>query len=223
MGTQKCIRHLRERGAKTLFFLGDAVGYLPMEAGVLAQFRAADVICVKGNHDAMLVGDLPLDPGRDATYQLEAARTRLQADDLTEIRSWPERIVLRSPETRASILLAHGGPNDPLNEYIYPDSDLRGIEATGYRAVMIGQTHRPFVRSVGPTLLVNVGSCGLPRDIGNLAACALYDPTTNSAQILRVAFDAEELIAAAERVAPVAESVKTCLRRTDGIGCADGD
>ncbi len=56
----------------------------------------------------------------------------------------------------------------------------------------MGRTHRPFIRYEKNVLLLNVGSCGLPRDIGIFASCAIYDPISHSAKIIRLEIDIEK-------------------------------
>jgi hypothetical protein len=55
-GLQACVDALRERGAGTLYFLGDAVGYLPLAEEVLAILAREGATCQLGNHEAMLCG-----------------------------------------------------------------------------------------------------------------------------------------------------------------------
>jgi hypothetical protein len=59
--------------------------------------------------------------------------------------------------------------------------------------------------------VVNVGSCGLPRDQGNLAACAVYDPAAHECQVLRVPMDAAAVTA--QFAEPVSDLVAECLSR----------
>ena len=212
LGLRRCVDALRRRGAHDIYFLGDAVGYLPGERAVLDLLAAEGIACQQGNHEAMLLGDLPLDPVRDEAYRLNAARDRLSADDLAAIRSWPRTRDVEADGRR--LLLVHGSPADPLRDYVYPDSDLTPFAGLPYQAVMLGNTHRPFVAPSGEVLVVNVGSCGLPRDRGDLAACATYDTRTGTAEILRVPVPAADVLAQfAGGGSAVHPSVNGCLHR----------
>jgi len=77
LGLRSCLAALRAAGAAQVYFLGDAVGYLPGEAEVIEILRSEGVICQRGNHEGMLLGDLDLDPGRDRVYGLAAVRERM--------------------------------------------------------------------------------------------------------------------------------------------------
>jgi len=104
---------------------------------------------------------------------------------------------------------------------VYADTDLDAFAGLGKRAVFMGQTHRPFVRQERDTLFVNVGSCGLPRDCGNLGAVCLFDDVQGTARIVR--FDITSATTAAlERCGPVASEVLAVFARRAPDGCGDG-
>jgi predicted phosphodiesterase len=209
LGLRSCLAALRAAGAGQVYFLGDAVGYLPGEAEVIEILRSEGVICQRGNHEGMLLGDLDLDPGRDRAYGLAAVRERMPPEVGAVLAGWPD--VREVALAGRRLLLVHGSPRDHLSEYVYPDSDIGWIGALGYDAVFMGNTHRPFAARRGPVLVVNVGSCGLPRDQGNLAACAVYDPAAHDCQVLRVPMDAAGVTG--QFAEPVSDLVAECLSR----------
>lgn len=213
VGLRESLGALRKRGVGTVFFLGDALGYLPHVAGVLNILREEGAICLKGNHEAMALGDLPMDARREDVYALQPARNALGATDLAYINDWPDRIWLTEPRSGRRILLVHGGMPEPLTTYTYPDSPVSALVDSGADVVFCGHTHRPFVKKSHNLHVVNVGSCGLPRDIGNLASCVIYDALSDTAEIIRVEFDAEEVIASCDTFRPLHASVRDCLRR----------
>lgn len=205
----RCVEALRLANAAEFYFLGDAVGYLPSGDRVLSRLREIGAKCIRGNHEEMLLGNLPLSPSQDAVYRIALARSRLQLHWIEWIQEWPiERAMSMDG---ASLLLVHGSPKAPLTGYVYPDSDLTPFDGLPHDVVFIGHTHRPFVRRAGRTTIVNVGSCGLPRDVGNLASCATYDTATNTVEILRIEFDARSLID--ELGDRIEASVAACLQR----------
>ena len=206
-----CIAALRARGCSAIYFLGDAVGYLPMAEEVLAVLEAEGVPCQMGNHEGMLVGRLPLPAEKDAIYGLWALRAQLSRERLDAIAAWPTRRTLDIAGRR--VVLLHGGPQDELCEYVYPDSDLARFAELEADLVAVGHSHYPFVRRIQETSVIGVGSCGLPRDVGDLASCAVYDPGMDRAEIVRVQFDAEYVLAKAQAAGPVHDSVARVMRR----------
>jgi predicted phosphodiesterase len=209
LGLRAALRALRDRGVDRTYFLGDAVGYLPGEQEVLRILAEEGVECVRGNHEAMLLGQLPLDPDRDRAYQLSAVGVRLDPGQREFIASWPATRELVLDGRR--ILLVHGSPEAPLEGYVYPDADLAGFGALGYGAIFMGNTHRPFTATVGTTIVANVGSCGLPRDQGDLPACAIFDTASGICEILRVPVPPEAVLA--QFTTLIHPSVVECLHR----------
>lgn len=174
---------LRRRGATDIYFLGDAVGYIP-SISVLERLRDEDIPCVMGNHEAMLLsGDVA--PEREAAYRLREIAAMLSPDWLDWIATWPRARRLQS--TERDFLLVHGSPADPTFAYVYPDTDLAPFAEAQADAVFMGNTHRPFTRIQDGCLYVNIGSCGMPRDHGAWGSVCLFDPNSTQAHILRYA------------------------------------
>lgn len=179
---------LLAQGAQRLYFLGDAVGYVPSAAVLDSLARLGDrVQCIRGNHETMLL-EGQSDAARERVYQLEALRPRLTPAQLAMIASWPAS---RSEVIDGQkVLLVHGSPEDPTYGYVYPDTDLAGFNH-GADWVLMGNTHHPFIREQVGTRYVNIGSCGMPRDDGRYGSVALLDTKTRSARILRFDITAE--------------------------------
>jgi predicted phosphodiesterase len=195
-----CLRRASEVGADVTYFLGDAVGYLPDARGVVDRLAAAGVQCQQGNHEAMLLAAAPPPPEREAVYRLGEARAQLDDAQLRWLAAWPARREVACDG--ASLLLVHGSPAAPLDGYVYPDTDLTAFRGLPFDAVVMGHTHRPFVRADGGTAFVNAGSVGLPRDQAGLAAFAVYDGATRRFEIVRVPLDVGAILAAyGDRVA----------------------
>ena len=176
------IQVLTAEGASRFVFLGDAVGYIP-SPGVLGAIRemAGAIVCVRGNHEDVMLS-AQFDAAREPVYQHARTRALLTPDDLATITGWPVRRQLDLPAGQA--LFVHGSPIDPINGYVYPDADL-GALTTRADFVFMGHTHRPFIRRVGHTLFVNVGSCGLPRDRRGLGSAAMFNELTGDVRLVR--------------------------------------
>lgn len=179
-----------------IFFLGDAVGYLPLADECLSFLKKHEIECVKGNHDAMLLGELPLSEEKDEFYKIGIARKKISTELFDFIKNWREKIELVVDEKK--ILLVHGSPNNHLGGYVYPDSDLSEFENVPYDVVVMGQTHRPFVRHLNDKIFVNTGSVGLPRDKGNLSSFAVIDTEPFQIEIFRKEFEIEKFLASGE-------------------------
>jgi predicted phosphodiesterase len=199
---------LAGEGAESIHFLGDAVGYFPGDA-VVSEIRLRGIAAVRGNHEEMLLkGTSPLE--REHIYRLRQTAHGMAADNRVEMERWPHSRTLESPF--GPLWLIHGSPRDPTYGYVYPDTDLEGMSIAPHAAVFMGNSHRPFVRRMAGALFINVGSCGLPRDSGDLGAACLFDDVTGAARILRFSI-VEETREALLRCGPVAPDVEAVFAR----------
>lgn len=163
---------LLERGVDRIFYLGDAVGYIP-DPGVVRLLIEDGFPWVMGNHERMLL-DGRATPDAEDVYRHMEVREQLSESELQVIANLPVQISEVLSGRRC--LFVHGSPRHPTNEYVYPDSDLSPFTECGASFVFMGHTHRPFVRVQGETTFVNVGSCGMPRDgvpVGRVVICDL--------------------------------------------------
>jgi predicted phosphodiesterase len=186
---ETCLGAVRDLGCERILCLGDTFGYFQDGAACFDMLQQAGAEMMLGNHEAMLLRRIPSTPERELVYQLEAERSRLSL----EMRAALERLVPFREivlDGRA-LLLVHGAPWDPLGGYVFPDTNLAPLGSLSYDFIFMGHTHRPFVRTEARTCVVNVGSCGLPRDIGSSACFAVYDGDTGQVELIRPALDIE--------------------------------
>jgi predicted phosphodiesterase len=171
-------------------------------------------VAIRGNHDAMVLSGV-VNERKEATFRHGDTLRCMTDEQRAYVEGWPAQLELES--AFGPLLLVHGSPLDPLNGYVYPDTDLAPF-AGRQRGVFLGQTHRPFVRTLDGTVFVNVGSCGLPRDSGNLGSACLFDDVSGVATVIR--YDIEAATAAAlRRCGPVAPDVLAVFDRRDPDGC----
>ena len=188
----ECVKSLESRKIGQLLSLGDCVGYFPEANKVLDVLRSAGALCLMGNHEAMLLGLLPIDKEKEKVYHITRSRRAVSQEHFGWISNWlPFREIVVDG---LKLLFVHGSPWDPLNGYVYPDFDFRMFRELQFDAVFMGHTHRPFMKRIGKLQLVNVGSCGLPRDARRLLSCAIYDTERKACEMIRVPLDVEELV-----------------------------
>lgn len=208
VGLNNCLEFLNKKGVDQIYFLGDAVGYLPRWSEVLRLLRDNDVICIRGNHDEMVLEKNHPEEKSDI-YRFMPEYVESIGTYLDWIRAWPLRI--DAEVAGKKLLLVHGSPSDPLTGYIYPWTDLSSFESVEADCIVMGHTHRPYIRHVAGKLVVNVGSCGLPRDVGSLSSCGILDMANFEFEIYRIKFDVEHVLEDAEKLH---DSVIKCLGRS---------
>ena len=106
-----------------LWCLGDLVGYGPRPNPCCAAVARARRVCLAGNHDLGVLGELDLEefaPDAAAARALDARRA-----DAGGARV-PRVAPARRP-TASGVELFHGSPRDPVWEYVL---SVRGGEAT---------------------------------------------------------------------------------------------
>jgi len=207
---ERCLAVLESCEPDATYFLGDCVGYIPGEQECLEMLKAATISCQRGNHEQMLLCPTAESGAREDVYGLAAVARRTTAAASEFIDSWPLQRELEVDGR--TILLVHGSPEHPLDGYIYPDADLNGFGDLAYDAVLMAHTHRPFAGRVGEKLIANVGSVGLPRDVGALSSAAIYDTRTNEIRILRPRLDVDAVLR--RWGSEMHELTRACLRRT---------
>jgi putative phosphoesterase len=208
-----------------LLFGGDLLGYYFDGAAILRRLRALDAVCIAGNHDLYFLSHVgrplphPIPVLAPAAYRekygpsLERAATELTREEIDWIAALPCDRSLELEGHR--VRLVHGSPWRPADEYIYPDyaafERFAGVDAD---LVLMGHTHRPFLREGTPTL-VNVGSCGQPRDGDPRACCTVLhlEPGARRVEQLRVTYDREPLLERCRTVAPETRLLTDLLTR----------
>lgn len=188
---EKCLNYLYKIDVDKIYFLGDGVGYYPNGIEVLNLLIKENIHCLLGNHEAMLIGILNCSQENEQVYQLEKVRKEITLelrDFLHKLKPHYEFIV-----DNKKVKLMHGGPSDFLTEYIYPDNDLEEFALMPYDFCFIGHTHIPFIKVKKGRTIINVGSCGMPRDHGILSSFAVLDTDLWEVGIFRIQFDTKIL------------------------------
>ena len=181
-GFLRGIEILKSLGAKSFYFLGDALGYIPntdlIDELILAKNKMK---FVRGNHEDIILSG-KTNSRKESVYKHKIIRNALNQKQISFINSWPNHIneVIQGKK----ILFVHGGPLDFTYQYVFPDSELNDNNLN-FDLIFMGHTHLPFLREKDNKIYVNVGSCGLPRDSGEFGSCALLDPSNFRISILR--------------------------------------
>jgi predicted phosphodiesterase len=215
------LNDVRAQGINRIFCLGDVVGYGPNPReciDICFDFE----LCLLGNHDNGALFD---PEGFSSGAERAIFWTRRQLED----RSVPAaekrwEFLSRLPRTwrQGDLLMVHGSPRSPLNEYVFPEDiyNQRKIERIfGFiqRFCFQGHTHVPGVftencRFYSPReisnhyqlgtqkVMVNVGSVGQPRDHDPRSCYVIFDG--DSVEFRRVEYPAnvtrEKILAIAE-------------------------
>jgi len=191
-----------------LWCLGDLVGYGPEPNECISLvFEQEDMLCLRGNHDAAAVGDLPLDSfNPEARSSMEWQRSVLDAASIEKLKTQDMRLEI------GEVTLVHASPRQPVLEYLL-DTQTASENFDYFESpfCFVGHTHIPvhFALSDGrrqPSMripkpnhqitlearcIINPGSVGQPRDRDPRAAFAIFDTEAHTWDYRRVNYDVE--------------------------------
>ena len=160
---------------------GDAISEYRFCPETVELLQRAKVLCIQGNHELVLFG------GRNPAY-LKKCQDSFTAATLDFLATAPVSRELQFDGTK--VLLVHGSPWDPYDEYVYPGSArLARFAALSHDLVCLGHTHVPFIHRAGQVTVVNPGSCSQPRDQDRRGAYAVFNTYTREATIHRFSLD----------------------------------
>ena len=217
------LRAVEAEGVEAIWCLGDMVGY-GADPDICCELAARECdICLVGNHDLAVRGDIPLDEfSTGARVAAEWTQEVIAPENLEFLRTLePQRL------DREDVGLYHASPRDPVWEYVLSTllADMC-LDAQRHRVCLIGHSHvalsfrreegepatgetrrdRDSVELAEHEWLLNPGSVGQPRDGDPRAAWLVLDTNAPSATWRRTGYDVAGA-AAAIRAARLPESL----------------
>ncbi len=201
------------------YFLGDIFGYFCEQSLVIdTLMNLKNAYSIKGNHDNNYILAL-----QDESYKKQMIEKygmsydwQLSCVQLEYIQSLPEH--MESIVDGLRIGFFHGGPNDFLEQRIYPDTVLLDESfKEKYDYVFVGHTHYRFYKKFGETYVVNPGSLGQPRD-GKGFSYGIFDTKNKSFEFKNIEIDIKRAI---ENVKALEHESSNCLYLIKKYGGAE--
>lgn len=211
------LEDIDRRGIKEIFCLGDIVGYGPEPKECLDLVIEKQVATIMGNHDhAVFYEPTNFNTGAERASYWTREQLEDEPDAKKRMRRWSFLGRLPMKLQMGSILLAHGSPRRPVNEYIFPDdiytntAKLVAIFERAEHICFVGHTHVPGVFLEDPDFysveeldgvypisdqeraIVNVGSVGQPRDQDTRSSYVVA--SDEKVEFVRVEYDVETTI-----------------------------
>lgn len=187
------LRAFRLQSVEKIICLGDMIGYYHQSLEVLNLLMKLNIRGILGNHEAYLLGQLNCSPEKWQAYFLDPVKENIFPKHLEWLSTLPKSLEVNI--NGKHIAFFHGSPWDPLEGYIYPDSNKFDNFATlHWDYIFLGHTHYPMFKQVGNVNIINPGSCGQPRD-GNLrASAAIFDSEKEQIFFIREPYDTQATI-----------------------------
>lgn len=179
-----CLDYLRGRVEKVVY-LGDAVGYFPHCDAVCRALEEAASVCIMGNHEAMAMGRRNVPDHLFDVHEI----LRLPSQWTSLPSGWRRQVEENGPKLEIAlggrrILCVHGSPDEPLSRYVREEDAASLVFDADI--LLMGHTHRPFVTRNRERLVLNPGSCGLPRDCGDMLSLGVIDTESLEGRIIRI-------------------------------------
>jgi predicted phosphodiesterase len=205
------LKDIETRGADRLVCLGDIVGYNANPAECIALLRRHDPLCVAGNHDRAVTGQITTDAfPHTAARAVAWTHPLLDADALGWLSSLP-----LSASIDGELVAVHGAllPSGPSDMIRLQTDDLRTLSAaaladhpSGARVCAFGHTHDLGIFEMRAGLsrkcfgneislrddalyLINPGTVGQPRTADARASYFMFDTDRRIVSIHRVRYD----------------------------------
>lgn len=200
---QAAAEHLARWQPDQVILAGDLVNRGPRPAECLEFFQArasqAGWLTVRGNHEEYVIEqgspDAPVSGPPYETHRASRWTYQRLGYDLQPLLDMPFQQSVFAPDG-SELRVVHAsmcGNRDGIYPHT-PDEQLAGQVAPAPTVLCVGHTHRPLVRKIGNTLVVNAGSVGLPFDGNQELAYAQITWQSGEwrAEIVRLQYDVEQ-------------------------------
>lgn len=170
----------------------------PCPRQVLDTIQGLQCPVIQGNVDVDVVTIAPKSTKKRNI--IEWTRQQIGQAGIDYLASLPRQHLVANPEG-SDLLVVHANPLDQ-QQAIFPDAPdsmlehLLGQLPPTIGAIAFGHLHITYTRHWRHRLLVDVGSCGLPRDQNQHASYAIlaWQDNTWQAEHRRVAYDLETVV-----------------------------
>lgn len=178
-------------------FGGDVLGYYYHADEILDCLRKENIQCLLGNHDKMfleVVNGIKKEKELVEKYgdSYKNIVSKIKKENVAFLKTLSSAYVKTIDNCKMGFF--HGGPGNPVNQRIYPDTVLEELkELQEYDFVFVGHTHHKMMRNVGRCTVVNPGSLGQQRD-GRGCSYIIFDTESRQVEYYTVEYNRELLV-----------------------------
>jgi putative phosphoesterase len=177
----KNILHIiKQQNYDRLIFAGDIFGYFRFNLEILDLIKNKDIDFILGNHDIYFLKELYPElffkkfaalntlmiSSNDYDYKYGILMETLKTYPNLDLKIFNQKeLSKRVSVDGLDILICHGSPRNPFNEYIYPDYQQfdKIYDEYIFDILILGHTHKQFIKEKDGRFIINPGSCTIPR------------------------------------------------------------
>jgi putative phosphoesterase len=185
---------IRSKKIKTIYCLGDLVGYYCFFDKVVQKIKELKIQTVLGNHDyAMINNSGVIERSKTCTNILGWQLKNASSSTISFLKSLPTHLEIT--HSNHTIKLIHAGLNDNIDEYLFDVSDSYFEKHQFNHDILVsGHTHLPcYKKMYSGKIWLNPGSVGQPRDGNNKASYLIIDEEINP-EFIRVSYNYDLVI-----------------------------
>lgn len=194
----KGIELLEIEKVEYIIFVGDVCGYYFDSTLIIDKLLTfKNFYGVRGNHDEMFLNFLKFknidsinkytEKYGDSFKFFNIKTTKVHIEFLERLPYINEFSI-----DNISFMVFHGGPDDYLNQQIFPDNDFKFLDKISANVIILGHTHYRILKKTHNKLVINPGSLGQPRD-GKVSSFVIFDTKTFEAKFIDVNYNYLEL------------------------------
>jgi len=201
------LEYFRKLNVDTIISLGDNIGYYHQSIEVLDLIKEKNIFTIMGNHEAYLIRKLECSDEKWRIIFLQNLKENLSNKELNWISNFPLTYEINTDSSK--IALFHGSPWNPLEEYIYPNSEkINNFNNLPWDYIFLGHTHISMLKKLENKYIINPGSCGQSRD-GDLRASAItIDTYSNDISFIKENYEIQLTIKEAINSGVSEEAIK---------------
>lgn len=176
-----------------IYCLGDMTGYFMGSNEVISLLKKASAICLKGNHDAFITNDLEINHEKKYFPTYQKTVEQLLPPNRKFLESLHSSAIINIDGKLAKLF--HGGPQDELSEYVFPDKiEISNFESINADFFLFGHTHLQFVIKINEIFFANPGSVGLPRNGDFRAHFLLFNSQSQEFKSFQIPYELSDAL-----------------------------
>ncbi|GKV64855.1 MULTISPECIES: metallophosphoesterase [unclassified Sporosarcina] len=193
------LNHAQDLEIDYYCILGDLVGYYLNPKEVVERIMSLpNSTTIQGNHERLLINAVNKEVSLKELNDKFGEGHSLAIKCLSQEQlKWLSELPVEKDLLFDNLLikLCHGAPSQP-DYYLYPTvnkSKLEEFLSEEYDYIFTGHSHYPFITARNNTLLINVGSVGMSKDVGGIASWGMIDTSNKVYVPYRTPFNVDKV------------------------------